>query len=164
MEAVINHRQNKKRGRLSHKRIYVDLTPMVDLGFLLITFFMLSITLSDKRAASLVMPKETHIPTPVKESAVLTLMPVRNNLVRYYEGREESPEHTRYCSYAELRKVILEKKNKVAAELGDRNETVILIAPGRSSTYKNFVDILDEIAINDIRYYFVLDRVPENEE
>ena len=149
-------RQSKS---LSHKvRLSVDLTPMVDLGFLLITFFILSTTLSQPQSTDLVMPKDSKEKTPLKETAVLTLMPVRNNQIDYYEGRNEAAGITKHCSYNELRPVIQQKQRKVARILGNQNETVIIIDPDSTSSYKNFMDIMDEIQINDIRHYFVVNH------
>ena len=157
IENVSRHRSGL---HIIRKAMYIDLTPMVDLGFLLITFFMLSTTLSEANAADLIMPKDSTMHTDIKRSAVLTLMPVRNNKIDYFEGENSSPANMKHCSYGQLRSIIMEKKNKVARVLGDRNETVIIIDPGAESTYKNFVDILDEIEINDIRHYFVLNHQP----
>jgi len=149
-------RQSKS---FSHKvRLSVDLTPMVDLGFLLITFFILSTTLSQPQSTDLVMPKDSKEKTPLKESAVLTLMPVRNNQIDYFEGRNESSVMTKHCSYNELRSVIQQKQREVARVLGNQNETVIIIDPDSTSSYKNFMDIMDEIQINDIRHYFVVNH------
>lgn len=149
-------RQSKS---LSHRiRLNVDLTPMVDLGFLLISFFILSTTLSQPQSTDLVMPKDSKEKTPLKESAVLTLMPVRNNQIDYFEGRNESSGMTKHCSYNELRSVIQQKQREVARVLGNQNETVIIIDPDSTSSYKNFMDIMDEIQINDIRHYFVVNH------
>lgn len=149
-------RQSKS---LPHRvRLNVDLTPMVDLGFLLITFFILSTTLSQPQSTDLVIPKDSKEKTALKESAVLKLMPVRNNQIDYFEGRNESAGMTKHCSYNELRSVIQQKQREVARVLGNQNETVIIIDPDSTSSYKNFMDIMDEIQINDIRHYFVVNH------
>lgn len=149
-------RQSKS---LSHRiRLNVDLTPMVDLGFLLISFFILSTTLSQPQSTDLVMPKDSKEKTPLKEPVVLTLMPVRNDQIAYFEGRNESDGMTKHCSYNELRSVIQQKQREVALVLGNQNETVIIIDPDSTSSYKNFMDIMDEIQINDIRHYFVVNH------
>ena len=158
MASIENTLVRKKNSHIVRRRMHLDLTPMVDLGFLLITFFMLSTTLSQPNAEDLVMPKDSDIKTLLKESAVLTLMPVRNNRIDYYEGESYSSADVKHCAYAELRSVIQNKKNRVARVLGNRNDIVVLINPGAGSTYKNFVDILDEIQINDVHQYFVVNR------
>lgn len=144
---------------LSHRvRLNVDLTPMVDLGFLLITFFILSTTLSQPTTTNLVMPKDSKDKTLLKESDVLTLMPVRNSRVDYFDGRNESAGAIKHCDYTELRLVIQQKQRKVEQISGNKEETVIVIDPASTSSYKNFMDIMDEIQINDIRHYFVVNH------
>ena len=139
------------------KTVRVDLTPMVDLGFLLITFFILTTALSDPTIARLIMPKDTDVTTPVKKDAVLTLLLIHNDSIAYYEGDTPKQAFIKHCTFNDLRAVIQEKQQKVASVLGDRTETVIIICPGEESTYKNFIDALDEIQINDITHYFVVD-------
>jgi biopolymer transport protein ExbD len=139
------------------KSLRVDLTPMVDLGFLLITFFILTTALSEPTVARLVMPKDTQVKTLVKENATLTLMLKRNDSIDYYEGDMPKQEFIGHCSFNNLRSVIQQKQKKVAQVLGNSKETVAIISPGDESTYKNFVDALDEIQINDIQHYFIID-------
>jgi len=136
--------------------IRVDLTPMVDLGFLLITFFILTTTLSDATIANLFLPKDSITKTQIKANAVLTLLLTRNDSIKYFEGSDQNAGITKYCTFQNLRSVIQEKQKKVAAVLGSRLETVLIIYPGNQSTYKNFIDALDEIQINDVRHYFVM--------
>jgi biopolymer transport protein ExbD len=156
MAQIENNNHGKNRFLTGRTLLRVDLTPMVDLGFLLISFFMLSTTFSQPRVANLIMPKDSDVETPVGELATLTLMPVRNNEISYYEGRQSQPALIQHCSYAEVRAVIRQKRQKVAEVLGSADKTVIIIDPGPESSYKNFMDILDEIQINDIQHYFVI--------
>ena len=158
MAQVENTLHRNLKSCTSRVRIQMDLTPMVDLGFLLITFFILSTTLSKPNSTDLLMPKDSDIKTILKASAVLTIMPVRNDVIDYFEGRNNVNGKMKHCSYAELRSVIQQKKDKVARVLGDKNETTIIIDPGPESSYKNFMDLLDEIQINDIRHYFVVNH------
>jgi biopolymer transport protein ExbD len=158
MAQIENSSRRHSKSRTARRRINIDLTPMVDLGFLLITFFMLSTSLSTPNSMDLVMPRDSPVHTLLRETAVLTLMPVRNNDIEYFEGRNAAPGSMKHCSFTEVRQVIQEKRRRVAQMLGSKNETVIIIDPGPESTYKNLVDLLDEIHINDIHHYFIVDH------
>jgi biopolymer transport protein ExbD len=156
MAQIEENIHNKSKKYLSRRLIRVDLTPMVDLGFLLITFFVLTTALSQPTMTHLILPKDTTIKTPVKGNAVLTLRLTRNDSIQYFEGTNENKENTKYCTFKNLRSVIQRKQKKVAAILGNRSETIIIIYPGDQSTYRNFIDALDEIQINDVTHYFVM--------
>ena len=67
----------------------VDMTPMVDLGFLLITFFIFTTTMAQPTAMNLYMPKDVDKPeeqNKVKESGAFTIMLGKQDVVYYYEG------------------------------------------------------------------------------
>lgn len=149
-----NIRRSKRYS--SGKLIKVDLTPMVDLGFLLITFFIFTSFLSQPTIANLVLPKDSIDSTPLKESAVLTLMLTRNDSIKYFEGSDQNKVISKYCTFKNLRSVIQQKQKKVASILGNRSETTVIIYPEDQATYKNFIDAMDEIQINDIKHYFVM--------
>ncbi len=144
----------KKGKKLSTR---VDLTPMVDLGFLLITFFIFTTTLSEPTAMVLGMPKDTKDTaqvTKVKESGSLTLMLGKANVIYYYYGSDPTKMQT--TTYKDVRGIILDKKkNTPAADL------YIIIKPDKDATYKNAVDVLDEMTIDDIGRYSMVDPTPD---
>ncbi len=161
----------KKRAKKMSTR--VDLTPMVDLGFLLITFFMLTTTLAKPQIMALVMPdkdiKKEDI-EPVKESKVLTLLLGGNDKVYWYEGITDAVLDSTDYSADGMRKVILNKMEKVKGQFGledyedfktkeARKGSFInvIIKPTAEARYKNLVDALDEMAICKVRYYVILD-------
>lgn len=152
-----NNAHQKNKIRSAKKSLRVDLTSMVDLGFLLITFFILTTTLSQPAVTNLIMPKDSNVKTLLKESTTLTLMLNRHDSINYYEGNITSPGDINHSTFKNLRAVIQQKEKKVAKLFGNHSLTTILIYPGEESTYKNFVDVLDEIQINDITRYFIVD-------
>jgi len=135
----------------------VDLTPMVDLGFLLITFFIFTTTVSQPTAMPLNMPKDTkdkNLDMKVKESGSLTLMLGKGNIIYYYYGNDPTKMQT--TNYKGVRDIILQKKKTTPAA-----DLFIIIKPDKDATYKNAVDILDEMDINDIGKYAMVDPTPD---
>ncbi|MDQ6814972.1 MAG: biopolymer transporter ExbD [Bacteroidota bacterium] len=134
----------------------VDLTPMVDLGFLLITFFIFTTTISQPTAMKLFLPKDTDKPEEqnrAKESGALTLLLGKNNNVYYYEGQlDPTASNLKNTTMKKVRDVIIGKKRSTPAD-----DLVIVIKPGNESTYKNVVDMLDEMTINTISRFALVD-------
>jgi biopolymer transport protein ExbD len=146
----------KKSKKLSTR---VDLTPMVDLGFLLITFFIFTTTMSQPTAMKLFLPKDTDKPeeqNKVKASGALTIMLGKKDGVFYYEG-ELLPDGSnfKYTNFKDIRTEIINKKKATNPE-----DFVVVIKPGPEATYKNTVDMLDEMTINDVKRYAMVDIFP----
>jgi biopolymer transport protein ExbD len=171
----------KKAKKLSTR---VDMTPMVDLGFLLITFFIFTTTMSSPKALNLNMPKDTKNEDELnkaKESGALTIMLGKNNGVYYYEG-QLLPDGSNFktATFATIRDEIINKKKDVikshvhddkcpkiwAENKGDKNscldrDFVVVIKPDEDATYKNTVDMLDEMTINNVKRYAMIDITPQ---
>ncbi len=145
------------------KSLRVDLTPMVDLGFLLITFFVFTTTMSQPTGMFLNMPDDKVKPgeeTLTAESGALTILLGNNNHVYYYEGLlEENAANVKASSFKEIRDVIINKKQTTAEK-----DFMVLIKPGNESNYKNVVDILDEMAINGVDRYALINNVEESDQ
>ena len=89
--AQIENTATTRKGRsFSHNKkhiLRIDMTPMVDLGFLLITFFVFTTTMSTPKATDLFMPKDDiNHPQPLPNSLALSLLLDDNNKVFYYSG------------------------------------------------------------------------------
>jgi len=142
-----------KKGKKMSTR--VDLTPMVDLGFLLITFFVFTTTITQPTAMRLALPDDKVKPedqNKIKQSGALTILLGKDNNVFYYEG-ELAPDASNFKSsnFKDIRDEIIRKKQQADTNL------VVVIKPNDESTYKNFIDILDEMSINVVKRYAVVD-------
>ena len=112
----------KKGKKLSTR---VDLTPMVDLGFLLITFFIFTTTMSQPTAMRLFLPKDVKNPeeqNKVKNSAVITLMLGKNDEIYYYEG--DSARTLKPTDFKKIRDIMIDKKRRT-----DPKDFVVVIKP-----------------------------------
>ena len=155
----------KKGKKLSTR---VDLTPMVDLGFLLITFFIFTTTMSQPTALKLFLPDDKvteEDQNKAKESGVLTILMGADNHIYYYEGQLK-PDGSNFLSASyngenSIRDVILKKKADVRSRSRDAEnpykDFVVVIKPGADCNYKNVIDILDEMAINVVKKYALVD-------
>ena len=186
----------KKAKKLSTR---IDMTPMVDLGFLLITFFIFTTTMSSPTTLKLNMPKDTdkeEEQNKAKESGALTIMLGKGNQVYYYEGQlkvDAEGNNFKVTNFKGIRDVILKKKADVisryngdgscenaklaewrskgidktmvdAKESCEQKDLVVVIKPNEDATYKNAVDILDEMTICRVLTYAMIKITPvENE-
>lgn len=168
---------HKKGGKVRSKKMStkIDFTPMVDLGFLLITFFMLTTTLSKPNIMPIVMPDKNlddiEEAEAVKQSQVITLLLGAKDKVYYYEGLEDAKLDSTDYSAEGLRAVILKKKDSVKAQWGEDekedpknpgqmkkvSKVNVIIKPTKDARYKNVVDVFDEMKICDIGRYVMLE-------
>lgn len=157
MAEVYTTQRPGKRSR--NKFIRVDLTPMVDLGFLLITFFVLTTTLQETGITKLILPKDSDSKTLLPESTTLTFILHANDSIGYYDGASPKIIHE---NFGAMRSIILHKQLQLINSNINKNDLSIIIKPTKESTYKNFIDALDEITISDCRHYFITE--PDNVE
>ena len=155
----------KKGKKLSTR---VDLTPMVDLGFLLITFFIFTTTMSQPTAMKLILPDDKVKPeeqNKAKESGALTILMGDDNHIYYYEGQLK-PDASNFLSASyngenSIREIIMKKKLQVRSIARDpsdpEKDLVIVIKPSSKCSYKNVIDILDEMSINVVKKYALVD-------
>lgn len=127
----------------------VDLTAMVDLAFLLITFFILTTTLQKPKAMDLVMPdkdEKTNQQLPVAASRTLTLLLGANDKLEWYLGEtgKSAPTVDNYGKNG-IRKLLFEKSKEVMQNTG--KDMFVIIKPSDQSTYNNVVTAMDELNI-----------------
>ena len=160
-----------KKVRSKKQDAGVDLTAMVDLAFLLITFFMLTTSLSKPQSMNLAMPDkdDTKVNEPVLDVAddrTLTILLGEKNKMVWYYGLPKTPiEGPTVVGYGKngIRKELLAKTKSVVAKYGDpKKGLIVLVKASKKSTYRNLVDILDEIAITNVPTYAIVDITPED--
>lgn len=136
----------------------MDMTPMVDLGFLLITFFMLTTSLQNPTQINLNMPKPGPKTSSISEKNALVLIPGPHNRVYYFSGSISSKVRFHQVGFGpkELRQLIVTKKREVLQRAGHDSFTV-LIMPMDKASYANVIDIIDELSITDSQRYALMD-------
>jgi biopolymer transport protein ExbD len=156
------HKGGKIRSKKSSTR--VDLTAMVDLAFLLITFFMYTTTLQKPKALDLVMPntEDKRLSLPIAASRSMTILLGSHHKLEWYMGEagKTAPTVDNFGA-KNIRKAILDNKQKVAdTHSGDEKLMEVVLKPSDKSTYEDLVAILDEMKIADIRIYAIVKISP----
>jgi len=182
-----------EKGKPKKLSTRVDFTPMVDLAFLLITFFMLATSMIKPQTMEIAMPSNKKVSeeeqSKVKASKAVTIILGKNNKVFYYEGTRENdmdPKvHETDFSASGLRKLLVQKnvvimrkvialradlqQEKITQEeyekkkqeiIGDKEAPVVVIKATEESSYRDLIDVLDEMAICNIGKYAIVDIAP----
>jgi len=159
-----------KGGKIRSKKAStrIDLTAMVDLAFLLITFFIMTTTLSKPKAMDMFMPDKSKkdVQLPVPETRTMTVLLGANNKIEWYVGAPgKTPPTVSNFGKDGIRKDLVEQDKKIqATHAGPDNYMIVLVKPSDHSVYKNFVNMLDEINIAGIKVMGVVDiTAPEVE-
>jgi biopolymer transport protein ExbD len=184
-------RGGKKKPKKGDAR--VDMTPMVDLMSLLITFFMLTAAFSKPKVMDIVLPeklkKDEIVETPkIAESRTLNIILGPNDVVYWYPGKADPDvtilQETDFSATG-IRQVLLERnralfrkidqfeKDVISGKINIRQDSlrsaisqlkkdddtgpIVLIKAYKTSKYKNFVDIIDEMSIVGIARYTFTD-------
>lgn len=138
----------------------VDMTPVVDLAFLLLTFFMLATTFIKPQVMELILPEqkndqiESNLPK-VNEKNVLSIVLGSDNRIYWYIGLTEPQVQETDYSAEGVRRVLTEHRMQL-------EKLVVLVKPDTTATYENMVDILDELEITDIARYALVDMGEED--
>ncbi len=150
-QKATGHRQKKLSTR-------VDLTPMVDLGFLLITFFIFTASMRQPKSMKLNLPQDEIVNLNTTSAGkTLNIILLGGNRIAYYMGANPSP--IRYTDYGSegIRKVIIDVRKNIAKKYGDPKELVVLIKPSQGSNYGNIVQLMDEMLINEVKRYVLME-------
>ena len=185
------HKGGKKRAKKQSTRI--DMTPMVDLAFLLLTFFVLTATFSKPKSMELtfpVPPTDDVVPPPIKKGVTFLLS--KDDRIFYYEGEfkvADDPVKGPKTSLTELnfskeslRKYLLEKNKDMQTKVkelmakrdknlladttckrlireakADKESYTYLIKTDDQATYRNVIDVIDELNYNVVGKYVMVD-------
>ncbi len=155
----------------------VDMTPMVDLGFLLITFFIFTTTMSKPASMEVNKPSTEHpeIPPEVKASHTMTILLGKDNKAFWFMGinnpdKKKIPQVnvTDYSEYG-IRKALMDRDNEVREATGykdpsnpdyAKNGVIVIVKPLDNCIYKNVVDVLDELKVTGIKSFAWAEPAP----
>jgi biopolymer transport protein ExbD len=160
--AEIQIRQGKGNRTATTPRI--DLTPMVDLGFLLITFFMMTTTMARPKEMDIQMPfTPSESTTAFYESSAITLMPAKDHRIFYYEGRYLPDMKLKEAGTDAALRLLLQQKQKMLLqrEKPEERELQVLIKADATATTDDIIGLFDEMVILGVKFYAMVDIYPE---
>jgi len=165
--AELNSSPEKTGGKSARKKLNprIDLTAMVDLAFLLITFFMLTTSLQKPKIFNVVMPDITDTTEHIYEPAsrTMTICIGKNNQALSYLGLPDNPltePRISNCSNKEIREAILDIEKRVATTTN--KPIMVIIKPSDHSVYADMVNVLDELNIAGNPTYGITDIQPKD--
>jgi biopolymer transport protein ExbD len=157
-------KKGHKKGGQKKKNVRVDLTAMVDLAFLLITFFILTTTLARPKSQELIMPdkdQKNQQQLAVAETRTMTLLLGDNNKLEWFVGipGKTAPKVIGYGKN-DLRKTLIDEDAAIKATHGANNGMIVIVKPSDKSNYKNVVTVMDELNIANIQQRAIVDITP----
>lgn len=133
--------RGKKKGKHKKKRrlgVRIDMTPMVDVAFLLLTFFMLTTTYSRPQAMEInIPPNDTHV--EVAASNLMTVRIVADGSI-YWNIGTDVPKKVEWKDFRDL----IIQDNKANTRL------ITLIKVDRKAKYQNMIDVIDELNVDNV--------------
>ena len=129
-------KKHKKKRRLG---VRIDMTPMVDVAFLLLTFFMLTTTMNRPQTMEINLPPDNKAKVEIAQSNLMTLL-VKENGDIYWAIGDQPPEKV---AFKDLQ-TTLKQKNR------DNPKLVTLIKIDRKGKYNMMVDIMDELNLANV--------------
>ncbi|MBK8365196.1 MAG: biopolymer transporter ExbD [Bacteroidetes bacterium] len=146
------HRKVRQKRSSTH----IDMTPMVDLAFLLLTFFIMTTTFKSHKIIDLIMPdnQSTKSPTLLAESKAFNLLIMNDRKLKWYMGAEDKAARALPATFSEgpnsIRKILMQK-NKIV------NDSVfVLIKPSDNSSYNDLINVFDLMTICNINSYTIM--------
>ncbi|GAB1430364.1 biopolymer transporter ExbD [Ignavibacteria bacterium] len=124
--------KRKKKKRIGFK---LDMTPLVDIAFLLLTFFMLTTTMTTPQTMKMQVPPEIDTPVDVKQSELFTILIRKDEKLFWKAGNDPAQP----LQLGELQKLAKEKN------LEQPNRLITLVAIDQSVAYGNVIGVLDKL-------------------
>lgn len=163
MAELVASEKDGKRSSLKKLPPRIDLTAMVDLAFLLITFFILTTSLIKPKIMDVAMSPKGMPPGGEAASRTMTICLGKNNQVLWYLGLPDKPlVQATMVNYAKngLRAAIINNERSVLKNTGKTLQ--VILKPSAHSIYDNLVNTLDELNITGVESYAITDISPKD--
>jgi biopolymer transport protein ExbD len=150
--------EQQPKGRRLSRNLKIDMTPMVDLGFLLITFFIFTTTIGEAKALKLFMPADGTDGNTGETSTLTAILPGGNKVAVYAGSWEKALRNNavHYMAFADLRMAIKQQREIMRVAGLNTTDLMLLIKPSEDASYSNAVDALDEAMISQVGKYAIV--------
>ena len=136
--------KGKKKAKVRRLGIRIDMTPLVDIAFLLLTFFMLTTSMSRPQTMEINLPPDEKVRVEIPESNLMTLRVDKKGEI-YWSVGIEKPQKV--------------EKTNLRAFLRERSQTnpklEVLLKFDREGKYSNMVDIIDDLNLASISRFSI---------
>ncbi len=153
--------KREKRGSFASKRkkpkrvsFVLDMTPLVDIAFLLLTFFMFTTTMNQPKVMEMSIPPDNDSPVDVPESKLFSLLVRGDGDVFWYKGLKENADYTK-VQIEDLKKLVV-NANMVESM---RNELIMSLAISRKASYTDMIEVLDVLELSETDIIDMLNTV-----
>ncbi len=138
---------NTRRQRPRPAPVRMDMTPLVDLAFLLLTFFILTTTLRRIEAMDLVVPLGKG--TTASDNTITFLLSCRDSIFGYAGSLASGTIPERYG---------LDQVRTALAAVPDTSGLALVVKTAPTAQYANVVGLLDQFALRGLRRYSIQDE------
>lgn len=137
--------KHKKKHAKRRMSVRIDMTPMVDVAFLLLTFFMLTTVMRKQQTMEINLPPDSKVKVDIAQSNLMTIFVDENNKIFYSEGSEKSVTKIEMSGLQSFFKSHAQQNSKL----------VILLKFDRKSKYHMMVDVIDQLNVSELNRFSI---------
>lgn len=146
------HGKGKKRKKSRRLGIRMDMTPLVDVAFLLLTFFMLTTSMARPQTMEINLPPE-EVKIEIAESNLLTIR-VNSKEQIFWSVGIEAPAKIEFSALREFLRLRSEQNPKL----------VTLVKVDREAKYSTMVNMMDELNLANITRFSLAPMLDSDKE
>jgi len=145
------HRGKGKKKKTRRVGVRIDMTPLVDIAFLLLTFFMFSTSMSRPQTMEINLPPQ-DVKVEIAESNLLTLR-IDSDGTIYWSTGIEAPQR---LEFSQLRSFLVERS-------GSNPKLVTVVKVHREGKYEMMVNMIDELALANVTRFSLAAMTEQDE-
>lgn len=142
-----------KKSRTKRVAIRIDMTPMVDVAFLLLTFFMLTTVFRKPQTMEINLPPDEKAKVEVAESNLMTIRVAENGIIWWNMGNDPLKQTT----FKDVQ-ALLQERNRSNPKL------ITLVKVDRKGKYSYMVNIMDELNLANITRFTLAPMLPADQD